>query len=334
MSEYSPSPDQDPVFAQNFIDNIQAVTQYNARHTGLSGAVRGLFDVITSQTEDFETPLVTQDEEAEMEREVIQFLRSDGLAAMGISIFDSSALGSNKMSDKELHDATKQPATLILLVTDGEKFRETIDSLKPAYDQQVQVGNGVNMLLNQTVSLIKAGYEVTSDADEESQYALRQIVDNQLDMFIDLTPKLHERGYGDLLGYKKLSEYTARYATGQLGDYIGAESLGLLQPDFGPSGWQKDSSAEQLRGRWSKALGYLLQLRDRDEASAYFSELFIKLRGDFDTAQSWLEDEQADEHRSNYRQDYIDPLKKEMAELSHIWNEQFTLECAMYSSDR
>jgi hypothetical protein len=108
---------------------------------------------------------------------------------------------------------------------------------------------------------------------------------------MELNPALVSQGFANSHAYKTLAEYSARYASGTLPEYREAEALGLLAGEdrFGPSAWVKDENAEGLRQRWTKAFDLLRSMRDREEPSPYFSELFAKLRADFDMAKTWVD---------------------------------------------
>jgi hypothetical protein len=299
-----------------------------------SSAARDMLSMVIRDAKGYQEPKVSPQDRADMEKELVQLIHTDELDAMGVSLFDSSAPGVQELSAEEIADKAKRPATLIMLITDGEKFGETVQRLKPAPEQKKQVDDTVSTLLGQSVELIRAVREDTTEPDDDgAQEALVYVANKQLEMFTDLMPTLVTQGFGELPASERLTEYIARDAAGTLGDYMGAESLGLLEEYFGPADWQTDSAPDVLSERWSKAFGYLLELRDRDNPSPYFTELFTKLHGDFNTARKWVDGDTDDESRVDCPDIFIEPLKTVMTELAGMWEEQFTLENGFHGSE-
>jgi hypothetical protein len=283
----------DPQFTQRFIDAVGSVRAYNERHTGIGGAMKGLFAIITASVgEEAEEPQVTHQDEAEMEKQLVQLLQTDDLKGMGVTLFDTKAAGVEEADFSE--EKPDRPSSLIMLITDGDKFEDVIWHLKPMDEQREQTEQGVATLLSSAVSLVQAFYPRKTPEDSEEEVSpndARAVVDHQLNLFMELNPALVSQGFASSHAYKTLSEYTAHYASGTLEDYREAEALDLLAGEdrFGPSAWVKDENPEGLNRRWTKAFDLLKSMRDREEPSPYFTELFGKLRADFDTAKSWLD---------------------------------------------
>jgi hypothetical protein len=144
----------DPQFTQRFIDAVGSVRTYNERHTGIGGAMKGLFAIITAGLEEeAEQPQVTHQEEADMEKQLVQLLQTDDLHAMGITLFDTKSAGVEEADFSE--GKADRPSSLIMLVTDGEKFEDTLWHLKPTDEQREQTEQGVSTLLSSAVSLSK-----------------------------------------------------------------------------------------------------------------------------------------------------------------------------------
>jgi len=283
----------DPQFTQRFIDAVGSVRAYNERHTGIGGAMKGLFAIITAGVgEEAEGPQVTHQEEADMEKQVVQMLQTDDLKEMGVTLFDTKAAGVEEADFSE--EKPDRPSSLIMLITDGDKFEDTLYQLNPTDEQREQTEKGVATLLSSAVSLVQAFYPHKAPEDSEDGVSpddARVVVDRQLDLFMELNPALVSQGFANSHAYKTLSEYTARYASGTLEEYREAEALGLLAGEdrFGPSAWVKDANPEFLHNKWTSTFDLLKSMRDREEPSPYFTELFAKLRADFDTAKSWLD---------------------------------------------
>lgn len=299
MSEQSiGGQEQDPQFTQRFIDALDSVQEYNRRHTGMGGAMRGFIDLMLAHVEEESAepkePTVSPADEAAMEKELVQLLQADELDAMGVTLFDTAAPGVKKFEVDGGEERPQKPSSLFMLITDKEKFEDTLWRLKPAPEQQEQASNGVASLLSSTARLIRTAYPRQKDGDGEQQIpneVLETVVRQQLDMFIDLSPALVRQGFSKSEAFQNLTEYSARHASGILPEYREAEESGLLADEdrFGPAAWVRDMSAEGLTERWTKAFDLLERLRDKDEPTQFFTELFNKLRADFDTAKNWLD---------------------------------------------
>lgn len=325
MSETN-NPEQNPQFSQHFIDTVGAVNQYNAEHAGIAGSVKGIVGMLFGQA-GIKEPAVSAVEEAHMAKEMVQFLNTDALDEMGVRLAEIHSSGVRQIGHEELGKAKDgEASTLFLVITDGDKFADTLVNLKPAPEQKDAVDKSVDSVLSRTVSIVQQAFG--NSPEQEHDENLRRFGEDQLSMFQDtLTPALAQGGFTELPSYQKLSEYAARSAAGTLDDYRGAERLGLLETGFGPATWQRDATPEYLDRRWNEAFAYLKQLREKEQPTEYYTELFNRLRGDFDKAQAWLNSD------TGYPDDYMSKLKPKMAELSKIWDEQFALENGMYSSE-
>ncbi|MEK7594095.1 MAG: hypothetical protein AAB436_00440 [Patescibacteria group bacterium] len=321
-------------FTQRFIDAVGSVQDYNNRNTGLGYAVSGMFSFLMPDDETTQ-PRVSPKDKADMEKELVSLLQTDELAQMGVSLVDSNAPYGERIDFEDDDTRQKLPSTLVMLITDGETFRDSLLELNPTPEQKDKVAGGVNSILANTAGMVEAAIQVrgTVDPDHEaSQGHLNGFIDDQLNMFMDLSPALVRRGFGEGGAFNVLADYSARHSAGTLDDYVGAKSKGLTSPM--PSQWVMDGTPEFVSSRWTEVFEYLKQLRDREESSTYFTELFNKLRADFDTSNKWLEGDTEDKNRQGYLDTYIEPLKAEMAELSKVWEKDFPLENGFYLSEQ
>jgi len=338
MGEQSFGREQDPHFTQRFSDAVASVQEYNSKHTGISHIAQGLFSMFRTEEED--QPAVSPTDQADMEKELVALLQADELEAMGVTLFDSKEPGIKKVefTESETGDETEGekdsefPSMLVMLITDADKFTDTVYKLNPTPEQQKQVESGINTILSSAVGLIEAAYpyeKPDSMSDEAADEAVRKVTEDQINMFMELNTALVAQGLDGGGACKKMQEYTARYAAGTLADYREAEKMNLLQEAFGPAQWPMDANPEFLNSKWSEAFSLLRSLRDREKPSPYFTELFMKLRTDFDKAVRWLESEDTRDER---KLAYIEPLGAEMSKLSKVWEEDFPLENSLYSS--
>ncbi len=329
MSECKQFPDSVPEFTQQFIDAVQSVNEYNGRYTGLAGTMRGLFDMLI-QVEDEDMPDHTSEQDqAEMSKELVTLLQDEELATMGIKLFDADAPGVRAYVRPEAREGVTTSSSLTMLVGDAELFKATVSQLSPTEEQKPLTDKSVNTVLSTSAKLVYEAYSNDFDGDETLQQHARYIAEDQLSMFTDLSPTLALAGFSDLDSYNSLSEYLARQQSGTLGDYIGADRLNLLAgtENFGPSRWQTDSTAEMLMGRWTKALDYLKGLRDRPQPSPFYSELFAKLRPEFDEARDWIAT-QSKEDLFFWKQRVV------IEEIRLRWEQEFQLENNFYLDDR
>ncbi|HZL07879.1 MAG TPA: hypothetical protein VFC50_01655 [Candidatus Dormibacteraeota bacterium] len=283
----------DPEFAQRFIDAVGSVAEYNDKHTGQRSMVTGLLGLFRVEGEP-EQPQLSAKDKADMERDLVAMLQADELAEMGVTLFDTNDRGIEEADFSEPDEAAegeeaKRPSFLLMLITDGDKFKETLGKLNPADEQREKVAGGVDLILSNTVSFIQSAYDFDKPEDMSEDGATEpdhRTVDDQLDLFMELSPALVAQGFGKGGAYKTLAEYAARHASGTLAEYREAEVKGLLD---GPARWVGDSSPDDLRGKWTQGFDLLKRLRDREEPSPFFTELFSQLRADFDTARNWLD---------------------------------------------
>ncbi len=296
----------DPQFTQRFIDAVGSVQTYNERHTGAVGAMKGLFEiVIANVVDEADQPKVSHAEEAEMEKQLVQLIQANDLRKMGITLFDTSSI----VKEADLSEgANKRPSSLIMLISDGDRFKDTLYKLRPTDEQRPQTEQNVATLLTSAVLFVQALYPERIPSDEAGEVSpedAKAAVDRQLDLFMELNPALVSQGFANSGAYKTLSEYAARYISGTLAEYREAEAQGLLASEdtFGPSAWVKDENPEGLNRRWTEAFDLLKSMRDQEEPSSYFTELFGKLRADFDLAQHWLDTvpTYGDEHDQAYK---------------------------------
>ena len=330
-------------------------------------------------------PEVSDGDKADMEKELVTLLQADELAAMGITLFDSK--DGEALKTKKLKDSLEKPSMLVMFITDGDKFTDTLYKLKPIPEQQEQTAATVASLLSNTVGLIQAAYGLKKPDELEQANnfeAIKSIVDSQLNLFMELSPALVEQGFGTGEAYEELTEYAARHSSGTLEDYREAEARGFIGDGFGPASWPKDAGPGYLDHEWTEVFEYLKGLRDRESPSPLFTELFNKLRKDFDSSRGWLksyeayddtdyqtalrehEKEHAKAHQEletrlirqgkdprfvafaaldthlelpekpeyeGYPKSYIEPLKKEMTEISTRWEMLFPLENSFYLSE-
>ena len=346
MPERIQGHEQDPEFTQRFIDAVGSVNEYNEKHTGIGYAVNSMVSFflasIKDEDDELKQPEVSDEDKAAMEKELVALLQTDELAAMGITLFDSNAPGIKEadFSESGKGEDGKPPSSLIMLITDGDKFKDALYGLKPTPEQKDLVAAGVNSLLANTVELVQAAYAFKKPEDMSEGLAedtVKKVVNQQLDMFMELSPALVEQGFGQVGAFGKLADYAARHSAGTLADYRGAEAHGWLhETGYGPAQWPMDIGAERLHERWLEVFDFLKGLRDREEPSPYFTELFNKLRADFDASCQWLE---GDDHTvsasdtTGYSASYIQPLKTEMTALAEVWGTQFPLENSFYLSE-
>lgn len=345
MSETGRGHEQDERFTQRFIDAVGSVRSYNDRHTGMAGIASSFLVGLFEEAGGSNTAKVSRIDEANMERELVSILQADDLEAMGVALVDPTAFAAaDREHGKDPHlredaaGAVKRPVSLIMLISDPAKFTDTLQRLKPAPGQKEETQASVDALLVSTIGLIRASDESDKPAgmsEEEAAEAATRLLDTQIGIFMEISPSLVSQGFDNSQPYNKLSDYAARYSSGTLADYLGAESKGLVDTGFGPAKWPMDIGAGQLNERWTLAFTYLKELRDRDEPSPYFTELFNQLRSDFDTARAWLEtDDDPVSPRHRYEAGYLDPLKAMTAELSKVWEEEFPLENAYYLAEK
>ncbi|HXE09884.1 MAG TPA: hypothetical protein VN554_00480 [Verrucomicrobiae bacterium] len=335
MSETSHGhPEQGPEFTQRFIGAVGSVREYNDRHVSGIGQAASF---LTGLFEHGEEEKVAPHEEAQMEKELVQILHTDDLRAMGIDLIDPSQPALEPLDLSEATAEEDQPTSLIMLIGNADTFADTIRRLKPAPEQRPAAAEGVEQALSATLGLIRVAYpggEVEPETDEELMAAgfAKGVVDKQIGVFLKVKPALTEEGFAEGRVYKKLAEYTTHFFAGTLEDYRGAEELHLFEEQFGPAQWQIDMGPEQMAERWSKAFDYLKQLRDRSSPSPFFTELFTKLRADFDVSRAWLEADDPEAPRRNYPDRYVKPLQGVMDGLAKRWEEDFPLENTFYVS--
>ncbi len=329
MSEDLHFHDREPQFTQQFIDAVQSVNEYNGRHTGLTGTMMGMFDMLI-RIEDEDMPEhVSEQDQAAMAKELVTLLQDEELATMGIKLFDADAPAVRAYSRTEAAEGVSTPSSLTMLIGDAELFKATVSKLHSTDEQKPLADKGINTVLGTAARLVYEAYSNDFDGDEALQQHARRIAEDQLSMFADLSPTLTSAGFGDLYSYSSLSEYLARQQAGTLEDYIGANRLNLLAgPDrFGPSRWQTDSTAEMLTSRWTTALSYLKSLRNRPEPSPFYTELFAKLRPEFDEARDWIAEQPKDSW-------YFWQVRVALEDLNKVWEQDFQLENSFYLSER
>lgn len=337
--------EQGPQFTQRFVDAVDSVRGYNDRHAagGMGGLTYFLREALHADDEE----QVPRHEEAQMEKEMVSFLHTDDLRAMGIDLIDPSQpslepLDPNRPLEEEgEEDAAKQPPSLYMLIGDADTFADTVRRLKPAPEQRAQAESSIDHVLSSSVGLIQFAYPGRGGGPEEDEPGtvreefdagfVQGVANRQLGIFLKISPALVEEGFAGGRTYKQLAEYTTHFFAGTLEDYRGAEELHLFE-DFGPARWQTDMAPEEMSERWTKAFDYLKQLRDRSQPSPFFTELFNKLRADFDTSREWLESDDPEAPRPGYREGYMKSLKEVMDGLSKRWETDFPLENGFYVS--
>lgn len=326
MSEAHNFQDTGPEFTQQFIGAVQSVNEYKERHTGLSATVSGFIGMLIRIEDDDMPPPVSARDKGEMARELVSILQTDELAEMGIKLFDSRAPGVEAYDGSEAPTPADLPSSLIMIISDGEKFGETLSQLKPTEEQEVATKSCVDTLLYTAAHLIKTAHGEHFE-DEEASRRAKDVASHQLSIFEDLSPVLVAGGFGTLGSFDTLAEYSTRNQAGTLTDYVGALDRGLLYDGFGPDKWHMDSTGEQLAKRWEQAIEYLKSLRDREEPSSYYSELFNKLRRDFDTALDWVAP------RSK-KDTLIWGQRAALEKINQTWEDDFQLENSFYLSER
>jgi hypothetical protein len=300
-------------FSQHFLDVLDAVEAYNRRNTYPSLMVRGIARVFRPQEEEY--PEVSIIDREDMERDLIIATQADDLMAMGIELVD--------VKGDETEDGL--PTRLVPCIGNTDKFKETLQKLNPTPEQNELVAEKIDWLLHPTVMAIEQAVLREDLTDAEAQ----------LTDFEELVPDLVAKGF-DNVWTEILSEYVARSSSGTLADYIGAKARNLLvETGFTIPHWQSTHdpiNPEQFEAHWSGAFDYLVALRDRDEPSTFFAELFNKLRAGFDVAEGYIDLQTTHNAQNQCHIPRLKALKAKVIELSQIWEPLFPVENAFYVS--
>lgn len=310
-------PEREPStnFSQHFLDVLDPIAAYNRRNTYPSLMVRGIARVCRPQDEEY--PGVPIFDREAMEHDLITGTQTDDLIAMGIELVDVK------------DDATEEclPTRLSPRISETDKFKETLQKLNPTPAQSELVAEKIEWLLCPTVIAIEQAVLTGDLADAEAR----------LTDFEELIPSLVTKGF-DNVWTEVLSEYIVRSSSGTLADYIGAKSQKLLvETGFSVHRWQSYQNPitpRQLEEHWLGAFDYLATLRDRDEPSTFFTELFNRLRADFDVADEYIDLQVTHNAQDRWHAPRLKALKTKMNKLSCIWEESFPIENAFYVSSQ
>jgi hypothetical protein len=330
MHELPPSGDNEPAFTQHFINAVLSVHDYNTRHKKIDGE---LFNII--QMTQLSAGLITpeqvqhQDESVEMNRELLKMIQGDRLADMGVRIFDPSASEFKEFVMEDPENPSYFPKELMLIAEDMPRWLDTVRNLEPTTDTAEITRLAVNTVLSTSVTIVQEVYGSEFEDSAEVKADVQALADEHLEMFRDVHTILAEKGLDDTYAINQLSKYLARQMSGTLTDYIKAELQGYWNgPDqYGPSKWQSDATPMMLEARWFRAIRFLLELRDREAPSPMYTEIFQKLRNDFDTAMQWVAEHSISHH------DYW-KLRKPMESINKAWSVGFPLENSFHHTER
>lgn len=318
FDDYSPNP------TDQFISAIASVDNFNSRFTGLGGAMLGFLSMVV-RTEEQKPETPSRADEERMERDLVHMLQTDELDAMGIKLFDAEAPGVREFTG--VGDGSRvSPSSLILLLDDEEKFGAEIAKLDSTDEQKSAVDKALGSVLSNSASLVSEAYMMPEEEGGKNQDAI-YIADRQLDMFMALNPLLIEKDFGSVWAVERLSEFAVRREAGTLKDFLVASKLGLMAgPDsFGPSAWQGDASRKYLATKWQGGLDFLKTLREKQ--SPFYTELFNKLRYEFDVARD--DANGRDQTGWTYRWH-----SKVLENINAQWEQDFTLENSFYLTER
>lgn len=330
MKEFPPAGDYEPDFTQHFVSAVLSVHDYNTRHKKMDSE---LFRIV--QATQLSAGLITpeqvqhQDESVEMNRELLKMIQGDRLAELGIRIFDPSATEFKEFVMEDPETPSYFPNELMMIAQDMPRWIKTVQSLEPTPDTAEITKLAVNTVLSTSVSIVQEAHGGEFVDSPELQEDVRALANEHLEMFHDLHAQLVEKGFDDTYAVNQLSEYLARQMSGTLSDYIKAELRGYWHNpgQYGPSEWQSDATPMMLENRWLRAISFLLELRDREAPSPMYTEIFQKLRNDFDTAMQWVAEHSKSHH------DYW-KLRKPMESINKAWSVGFPLENSFHHTER
>lgn len=157
-----------------------------------------------------------------------------------------------------------------LNITDKNKFT---DFLKGQSEEDVADGETRKNLSYVSSSLIKQiadGYNLLSPNDEALQ------------LFSGMENVISEyKRLGLSKEVEKLEEYLEHARSGDLVEFVNIDRLGLMQQagvGFGPADWQKDSSVEGLRNRWTGAIEALGKAKNNPRGQKLYEGLKFHLQ--------------------------------------------------------
>ena len=145
--------DSDFQFTQRFIDATSSVSEYNQRHADIGPQLGNVIHAIAAKEFklDYEEPQASPEEQAQMERELIQIIQKDELESMGISLYEKKSYNNFKIYTSL--DNRRVPIGLFMTITDDEKFKHTLYGLKPTEEQREMTEKQIAKLLDSTIEV-------------------------------------------------------------------------------------------------------------------------------------------------------------------------------------
>jgi len=309
---------------------VWSVHNYNAGNSQSNNAFKQIIE-LSMFSAGLVTPeqIVERSESSMVDFDLISSVQSDELEAMGIRVFDEHAPDYRILKTYDAEGLINYPASLAMVIHDTGMFTDTVSNLQPNDDNLELTNIAVNTLLNVSAAIVREAYGSSLNGKTELQRDVQKLADIHIGMFVGIGGMLAAKGMDGGFGYTQLSEYIARNVGGTLPDYLGAEEHGYLNgPDqYGPASWQRDITPENLLMRWQRAQDYLLSIRDREEPSIFYSELFDKLRTDFDVSMGWI----ANRSEQNAG---LWSLREPLQKINDAWNDKFSLENCFYHAER
>ncbi len=274
MSEAAQFQDRPQEFTEQFNVAIGSVAHYNEAYSDLNSKLARFFSILLPIEEDAPKPKVSREEQAAMEADVLRLLQGDALSSMGVRLIDSS------LTEFDPKQANSLPGQLEPILDDSEKFADTLLKLSPTKEQKRRTESSVDRVLANTVRITWEAFMPGFIAEDEQRDA-RFVAERQIEMFKELQPILHQKGFGDIDSVQRMEQYVARYDQGLLPDYLKANSLMLIDTKRGPADWHIDYTGQGLSDRWDTIFDFLKSLKQK--GSPLYHELFPAVRRDFDT---------------------------------------------------
>jgi hypothetical protein len=218
-------------------------------------------------------------EEEQMARSVVGMVNASALEAIGLilSPLRSTATMYSDQGEQSVGEVRLQ-------VTDGGKLSGFLLAINPEFaDKAFQ--DRVTYVVDNLIS-------ETSDALATNQD--EQTVPETLAYASGIVTGLEHVGLGEAPVTKRLHDLAEHAKQGDAKEYVLAERTGLLtspeEQTFGPSQWQKDSTAQGLTERWGNILSILKLAQDNPNAQQLFGELLAAAQTNLDIAMAdWNE---------------------------------------------
>jgi hypothetical protein len=332
--EFGRNPDP----TQVFLDACSAVAQYNSDHVGPTGITfTTMMDLYRRSKPDYEAPPSTPQEIAEIHQKRVVESYEDTLASLGIKLdvqpptkpYDGIT-GYPIDVDKDLI-----PPVIVLKVGEAELFGQTIERLNPKDEEREHIQNSINGILNNTLKGVKDIYRGLAGEDEASTVLERYEAEMQMDALIDLNPVLVAYNYGDEKFRQELAACMIRHQDNTLEEYVRAEDMGLLSAD-GASAWVLYMDANSLENAWFATVDLLRDLRSKERSkeggTQFYSELFAKVKGDFNRLLAMLQDPgySAALTVGTDPETRMQSLDEVAERLKEMWSNDFTLESLLH----